>query len=103
MRHPTPARPTPPTLAPHPRADESPTQRLDCLGHAGAAPLTAGLPPLQSLTLLAAQTDCSEPGELGLFIDESQIGFLDDITRGAGRVCAPVLSGGCRLRRRDRG
>jgi hypothetical protein len=38
------------------------------------------LPPLKTLTLLAAQTDFSEPGELGLFIDESQIGFLDNIT-----------------------
>ncbi|TXC65439.1 hypothetical protein FSC37_03015 [Piscinibacter aquaticus] len=30
------------------------------------------LAPLKTLTLLAAQTDFSEPGELGLFIDESR-------------------------------
>lgn len=42
------------------------------------------LPGICSVTLLAAQTDFSEPGELGLFIDESQICFLDNITRGQG-------------------
>ena len=42
------------------------------------------LPEIRSVTLLAAQTDFSEPGELGLFIDESQICFLDNITRGQG-------------------
>ena len=53
----------------------------------------AGLPPLQSLTLLAAQTDFSEPGELGLFIDESQIGFLDEITRGQGYLSGNQMAG----------
>jgi polyhydroxyalkanoate synthase len=42
------------------------------------------LPKISSVTLLAAQTDFSEPGELGLFIDESQICFLDNLTRGQG-------------------
>ncbi|NRR29421.1 polyhydroxyalkanoic acid synthase [Oxalobacteraceae bacterium] len=56
-----------------------------CLGGTllamGAALFGAGVEtppaPLASLTLLAAQTDFSEPGELGLFIDDSELAMLD--------------------------
>lgn len=34
---------------------------------------------LHTLTLLAAQTDFTEPGELGLFIDEGQLAFLETL------------------------
>ncbi|WP_238455648.1 PHA/PHB synthase family protein [Azohydromonas lata] len=37
------------------------------------------LPKLAGVTLLAAQTDFSEPGELGVLIDESQVELLEDI------------------------
>ncbi len=52
-----------------------------------------GLPRLRSLTLLAAQTDFSEPGELGLFVDESQIGYLDQITHGTGYHSGKQMAG----------
>jgi polyhydroxyalkanoate synthase len=56
-----------------------------CLGGTllaiGAAAMASGrhVPhaPLASVTLLAAQTDFSEPGELGLFIDDSELALLD--------------------------
>jgi polyhydroxyalkanoate synthase len=51
------------------------------------------LPELKTLSLLAAQTDFSEPGELGLFIDESQIGLLDNITKGQGFLSGRQMAG----------
>ena len=63
------------------------------LGRTGGVAGGEGLPPLASLTLLAAQTDFSEPGELGLFIDESQLGFLDDIARGKGYLTGEQMAG----------
>jgi polyhydroxyalkanoate synthase len=51
------------------------------------------LPEIKTLTLLAAQTDFSEPGELGLFIDESQIGFIDNVTTGKGYLSGNQMAG----------
>ncbi len=39
---------------------------------------------IKSLTLLAAQTDFSEPGELDIFVNESQLAFLEDQMAEAG-------------------
>ena len=47
---------------------------------------------LASLTLLAAQTDFSEPGELGLLIDESQIALLEAQMAEAGYLHAEQMT-----------
>src|SRR5690606_21756377 len=52
---------------------------------------------LKTLTLLATQTDFMEPGELGLFIDESQITFLENYMWTKGYLDALNLSGAFQL------
>ena len=49
--------------------------------------------PLATITLLAAQTDFSEPGELGLFIDESQVAYLREIMREKGYLTGGQMAG----------
>ncbi|HET7364390.1 MAG TPA: alpha/beta fold hydrolase, partial [Burkholderiales bacterium] len=52
-----------------------------------------------SLTLLAAQTDFSEPGELGLFIDESQVSLLEAQMAQAGYLTSFQMGGAFQLMR----
>ncbi|MFO8084500.1 MAG: alpha/beta fold hydrolase [Desulfobacterales bacterium] len=54
---------------------------------------------LKTLTLLAAQTDFSEPGELELFIDESQVSYLEDQMWFQGYLDTKQMSGAFQLLR----
>jgi polyhydroxyalkanoate synthase len=69
-----------------------------CLGGTllamAAAVLGAGRHnPFTTVTLLAAETDFKEPGELGLFIDESQIAFLEDLMAERGYLDGRRMAG----------
>ncbi|MEO8309591.1 MAG: alpha/beta fold hydrolase [Caldimonas sp.] len=48
---------------------------------------------LASLTLLAASLDFDDPGELGLFIDESQLAYLDALMSKAGYLDGKQMAG----------
>ena len=75
-----------------------------CLGGTLTAIATAAMASqndnrLASMTLFAAQTDFTEPGELGLFIDESQITFLESIMQEKGYLDTHQMAGAFQLLR----
>jgi polyhydroxyalkanoate synthase len=63
------------------------------LARPGAIDRADQLPPLRSVTLLAAEVDFSEPGEMGVLIDEAQVALLEDMMAERGFLSGKQMAG----------
>jgi len=54
---------------------------------------------LATVTLFAAETEFTEPGELGLFIDDSQLGYLNDVMWQQGYLDSSQMAGAFQMLR----
>ncbi|MEJ8837307.1 PHA/PHB synthase family protein [Ramlibacter sp. AN1133] len=53
--------------------------------------------PLKTVNIIAGQVDFQDPGELGLFMDESQVAFLEDLMAESGYLDGRRMAGAFQL------